>query len=110
MGVSKKATGVALALAAASMMSATAVIAAPSATETVHCYGVNVCKGHNDCKIKGNVCAGYNDCKTATNECKGQASCKTAGNACAGQASCKGQGFVAMSAKACDDIGGVAGK
>jgi len=45
-----------------------------------HCYDVNVCKGHNDCK--------------------------TAGNACAGHASCKGQGFVAMPAKACTDIGG----
>ncbi len=110
MSLTKKTTGVALALAAASMMGATAVNAAPSATETVHCYGVNVCKGHNDCKISGHVCAGYNDCKTANNDCKGQASCKTAGNACAGQASCKGQGFVSMSEKACDDIGGVAGK
>jgi uncharacterized membrane protein len=48
-----------------------------------HCYGVNVCGGHNDCK--------------------------TAGNACKGQAACKGQGFVGAPAKACADIGGKVG-
>lgn len=48
-----------------------------------HCYNVNVCKGHNDCK--------------------------TADNACAGHASCKGTGFVAAPAKACADIGGKVG-
>lgn len=48
----------------------------------VHCYGVNKCKGHNDCK--------------------------TANNACKGMASCKGQGYVKMSASACDAIGGTA--
>lgn len=79
-----KTTGIALALAAAGMMSATTVLAAPSAAANVQCYGVNICKGHNDCK--------------------------TASNACAGMASCKAQGFVNMSAKACDDIGGKAGK
>ncbi len=52
-------------------------------TDLVHCYGVNVCGGHNDCK--------------------------TANNACAGKASCKGQGFVAMPAKACGDTGGKEG-
>jgi len=46
----------------------------------IHCYGANICKGHNDCK--------------------------TADNACAGQASCKGTGFVAIPSKACADIGG----
>ena len=51
-----------------------------TAMEMVHCYGVNKCGGHNDCK--------------------------TANNACKGQASCHGQGFVAMSTKACDDVGG----
>ena len=49
-------------------------------TDLVHCYDVNVCKGHNDCK-------------TATNNC-------------AGHASCKGTGFVAMPSKACGDVGG----
>jgi hypothetical protein len=51
--------------------------------DLVHCYGVNICKGHNDCK-------------TATNACKGQASCQ-------------GQGFVGTSAKSCTDIGGKVG-
>ncbi|MCL1039312.1 hypothetical protein L2725_19530 [Shewanella corallii] len=52
-------------------------------SELVHCYGVNVCKGHNDCK--------------------------TAENACAGHATCKGTGFVAAPAKSCADIGGKVG-
>ncbi len=51
-----------------------------STADLTHCSGVNICKGHNDCK--------------------------TANNACAGHASCKGQGFVATTAKSCDDIGG----
>ncbi|MGI2259201.1 BufA2 family periplasmic bufferin-type metallophore [Shewanella sp. GXUN23E] len=52
-------------------------------SDLVHCYGVNVCKGHNDCK--------------------------TADNACAGHASCKGSGFVATPAKSCADMGGEVG-
>lgn len=48
--------------------------------DLIHCHGVNVCAGHNDCK--------------------------TADNACKGHASCKGTGFVATPAKACKDIGG----
>lgn len=54
--------------------------AASSTTDLAHCYDVNICKGHNDCK--------------------------TADNACGGQASCKGTGFVAMPSKSCVDIGG----
>ena len=54
-----------------------------ASAELVHCYGVNVCRGHNDCK--------------------------TADNACGGHASCKGTGFVATPAKACADIGGKVG-
>lgn len=109
----QKKTGVALALAAAGMMGASVALVSPSvsaAGSDVHCYGVNVCKGHNDCAVKGHKCKGYNECKTAKNDCKGQAKCSTAGNSCAGHASCKGTGFVSMSAKACDDIGGTAGK
>lgn len=48
---------------------------AVAASDKVHCYGVNECKGQADCK-------------TATNECKGQGSCK-------------GQGFKATTAKDC---------
>ncbi len=47
--------------------------------ELIHCSGVNVCKGHNDCK--------------------------TANNDCAGHATCKGQGFVSTTKKSCADIG-----
>ena len=46
----------------------------------VHCYGVNSCKGHSDCK-------------TAKNECKGQNECK-------------GHGFKSLTAQACTAQGG----
>ena len=83
---SKTAMGVAMAVAAAGMLNTTSPVMAgqSSADKLVHCYGVNKCKGHNDCK--------------------------TAKNACKGHGSCKGQGFVAVSAKACDDLGGKVGK
>jgi len=86
-------SGTALALAAAGLMgcanagtststaaASAGVSAASTTTDLVHCYGVNTCKGHNDCK--------------------------TAENACAGHAICKGHGFVAMPSKSCADIGG----
>ena len=78
-------TAASLAIAAATLF-VTAIPTTVSAGEKtdVHCYGVNVCKGHNDCK--------------------------TASNACKGHASCKGQGFVSVSEKACADIGGTVGK
>ncbi len=88
MSLIKKSTGIALALAAATTLSACSGTPSSEATASVataekhsaHCHGVNKCKGHNDCK--------------------------TAGNACKGHAACKGQGFVKMSAKACADVGG----
>ena len=84
----KSFTGATLALAAASLVGcatpdsseSTVASAAAGTTDLVHCYGVNACNGHNDCK--------------------------TAENACAGQATCKGHGFVAMPSKSCADIGG----
>jgi len=81
-----KSTGIAAAMAAATLF-ATAPMTATAAESNgakadVHCYGVNKCKGHNDCG--------------------------TAQNACAGHGKCKGQGFVAMSKHACDAIGGKA--
>lgn len=79
----KKAMGVAMAVAAAGMMSATTPAFAASSGASVHCYDVNRCKGHSDCK--------------------------TANNACKGQAACKGQGFVKVSAEACDHLGGRVG-
>ena len=53
---------------------------AVAASDKVHCYGVNACKGQADCK-------------TATNDCKGQGSCK-------------GHGFKGVMAKACLEQGG----
>ena len=82
-----KLTGAALAFAAAGLVSCSTVdtnsaeqAASGNNTDLVHCYGVNACNGHNDCK--------------------------SANNACAGKASCKGHGFVAMPSKSCGDIGG----
>ncbi len=48
--------------------------------ETVHCYGVNACKGQSDCKSGSHDCKGMNDCK--------------------------GQGFKTMTSKACTAAGG----
>jgi len=31
--------------------------------ETVHCYGINKCKGSGDCGGKGHACAGQNGCQ-----------------------------------------------
>jgi len=82
---SKKTIGVTMAIAAAGMLSVSApAFSAEGAKANIHCYGVNKCKGHNDCK--------------------------SAQNACKGHASCKGHGFVSMSAKACDHLGGKVGK
>ena len=57
--------------------------AALNAADTVHCYGVNSCKGTADCK-------------TASNECKGQNECK-------------GHGFKAVAAAKCLSDGGIIG-
>ncbi|MBM7074462.1 hypothetical protein JQC92_20965 [Shewanella sp. 202IG2-18] len=76
-------TGATLALAMAGLTSTAQAAPAGSSsasTDLVHCYGVNVCKGHNDCKTKDNACGGH--------------------------ASCKGTGFVAMPSKSCKDVGG----
>jgi len=79
----RKFTSIALATVAATLFSGCSSM---STTETgsmeakVHCFGVNKCKGHNDCK--------------------------TASNACKGHGSCKGQGFIGMSKAACEKVGG----
>ncbi|WP_427964544.1 hypothetical protein [Altererythrobacter sp.] len=51
--------------------------------DTVHCYGVN--------------------------SCKGQADCATSEHACKGQNECKGHGFKAMKAGECLSTGGTIG-
>ena len=83
-----KLSGIALAIAAAGFAAGcntaanggSTASAAANTTDLVHCYGVNKCGGHNDCKAES--------------------------NACAGQAGCNGTGFVAMPSKACGDVGG----
>ena len=83
-----KTAGAALALAAATALTgcygSNSTSTKASNEHSAHCYGVNKCSGHNDCK--------------------------SAENSCKGQAKCKGHGFVAMSEKACDDVGGTVGK
>ena len=76
----RKSTGVALALSAAGLFACAPVTTTVAEDSQVQCFGVNKCKGHNDCK-------------TATNACKGHAACK-------------GQGFVEMSKHACEEVGG----
>ena len=77
----RKFSTIAMATAAAALFSVAPMTAVQAGSDSkVHCFGVNKCKGHNDCK-------------TATNACKGHASCK-------------GQGFVSMSKHACEEIGG----
>ncbi|MEQ1542583.1 MAG: hypothetical protein ABL926_10045 [Novosphingobium sp.] len=57
--------------------------AAVAAGDTVHCYGVNSCKGTADCKTTQHDCKGMN--------------------------SCKGQGFKALKASMCLKKGGTVG-
>lgn len=57
--------------------------AALGANDTVHCYGVNSCKGTADCKTTEHDCKGMN--------------------------ACKGHGFKAMTAAKCLKRGGTIG-
>jgi hypothetical protein len=78
-------TGALIAATAAAMaLSGVAFADTASATadDSVHCYGIN--------------------------SCKGQGSCKTAENACKGQNVCKGHGFLPTKAAECSAKGGKA--
>ena len=80
-----KTTNVAMAVAAASLFAFAPMSAVHAGEEAkVHCYGVNACKGQNDCK--------------------------TAKNACKGKAACKGQGFLSMTKAECDKAEGKVGE
>ncbi|MBD3728265.1 MAG: hypothetical protein IE933_01015 [Sphingomonadales bacterium] len=92
MTITRKTTAIASAAAALALSSISAFAAdaptgsrgaAVGAQDTVHCYGVNSCKGSADCA-------------TADHECKGMNSCK-------------GHGFKAMKAGACLSKGGTIG-
>jgi len=85
MNSKRKFGAIAMATAAAALFSTAPITAVQAASDAnIHCFGVNKCKGHNDCK--------------------------TAENACKGHAACKGHGFVTMSKHACEEIGGSVGK
>ena len=73
----KNSTGVAVATAAAMLFGTAFVGTAVAADDTVHCTGVN--------------------------SCKGQSACKSANNSCKGQNSCKGKGFLEMTKEECKD-------
>ncbi len=45
------------------VMAGAATTASAEEGETVHCYGVNKCKGTGTCGGKGHSCAGENSCK-----------------------------------------------
>jgi uncharacterized membrane protein len=80
-----KTTNVAMAIAAASLFAFAPMSVVHAGDDAgVKCFGVNACKGQNDCK--------------------------SAGNACKGKAACKGQGFLKMSKAACDKAEGSVGK
>ena len=84
-------TGTMIALAAASLFAAACSKPADSSKSTMPAAGEKTASVH---------CMGVN-------ACKGQGSCKTAQNACKGQNSCKGTGFVeAASAEDCTTKGG----
>ncbi|HTV96891.1 MAG TPA: hypothetical protein VME42_12845 [Steroidobacteraceae bacterium] len=67
-------------LALSSVSLASPAFAEGGKADTVHCFGVNSCKGMSDCKSGNHDCKGMNDCK--------------------------GQGFKAMTAQACTAAGG----
>lgn len=78
-----KMSSIAMATLAAGLFAMQGPVAAEAkdtTAETVHCLGVNACKG--------------------------MSSCMTADSSCSGQNSCKGKGYVEMSRKACQQVGG----
>lgn len=92
MNTSRKTITIASAAAAFALSSMAAIAAeapagsrgaAVGANDTVHCYGVNSCKGQADCKTTAHECKGMNECK--------------------------GQGFKALKAGQCLSKGGVIG-
>ena len=74
--------GAFIAAAVAGLFASAAPITVAAADSTVHCQGVNACKGKGGCKSADNSCKGHNGCK--------------------------GKGFVEMSEKDCKTKGGTA--
>lgn len=76
MTIASKASGAAIATAAALLFGTLTINTASAEEAKTQCAGVN--------------------------SCKGQSACKTAKNDCKGMNSCKGQGFVELTKKDCD--------
>lgn len=58
---------------------APAPVLAAHAAKTVHCYGVNTCKGTSDCKSGNHECKGMNECKGQGFKELSLTACKAAG-------------------------------
>lgn len=80
MTTARKATGIAIAAAAASLFALAAAPVVHAQGAKVECHGVNACKGQSECKGAKSECKGLNGCK--------------------------GQGFKVMSEKACKEAKG----
>lgn len=79
----RTATGIALALAAAGLINnvhAENSSLHANEVELSHCYGVNKCRGQNDCGSEANFCGGHGECK--------------------------GRGFINTTTKSCAALGG----
>lgn len=91
MSITRKGAGIASAAALFALSSLASAAPPPvgssgvalGANDTVHCYGVNSCKGSADCKTSAHECKGHNECK--------------------------GQGFKAMTAAQCLSKSGTIG-
>jgi len=81
-----KTIGMAMAVSAAGFFAASGAMADEGKGDEakVHCYGVNACKGHNDCKGEQNACKGHG--------------------------ACKGKGYLSMTAEKCAAAGGTVKK
>ena len=53
--------------------------AALGADDTIHCYGVNSCKGSADCKTLAHECKGHNECKAQGFKAMKPAACLSKG-------------------------------
>ncbi len=79
--MSKMKTGISLATAAAIVALSGLSVASPAsaADDSVHCYGVNGCKGQSDCKSGNHECKGQNSCKGQGFKAETAAKCKADG-------------------------------
>ena len=75
-------TAVSVTAAAALLALSGAGISSPAfakGAQTVHCYGVNACKGQSDCKSGNHDCKGMNDCKGQGFKAESATQCKADG-------------------------------